>query len=66
MRGPQSGRQRRGIKAGKLAFGFVKPPDQQQAPDLKRAGMGGIRAVAMTFQRGAGRLQRLGRPTQIA
>ena len=41
-------------------------PDQEEAPDLERARMRCVDPVAMRFERRPCRVQRLGRPTQVA
>ena len=42
VRGPRRRRQRRGVEPGQRALGLVETADQQQAPDLEMARMGGV------------------------
>ena len=57
---------REGSRLGERPLSLVDAPEQEEAPDLEIAGMGGIHAVAVLFERRPRRLQHLGRPGQVA
>ncbi len=66
MDGAQRRRKSREIELRKLALGIVEASDQEQAPDLEIARMGGVRPVAMRFQGCRCRGERLRGPAQVA
>jgi hypothetical protein len=59
-------REGRGVELGEPTLGLVEVPDQEQAPDLEIARMGGVHPIAMRFERRPRCVQGLGRPAEIA
>jgi len=64
--GPRRGREGRGVELGEPTLGRVEAPNQEEAPDLKVPRMRGVHPVAMRFERRPRRVERLGRPAQVA
>jgi len=66
VRGPQCGREERGIEVGERKLGLIKAPDQKEAADFETARVRGVHAVTMRFKRRACCVERFRRPAQIA
>jgi predicted dithiol-disulfide oxidoreductase (DUF899 family) len=64
--GPRRRRERRRIERGKRTLGLVETPDQEKTPDLEMPRMRGVHRVAVFFECRARRVERLGRPAEVA
>ena len=56
---PRRGRKRCGVELGEGMLGLVEAPDQKEAPDFEVSRVRGVHPVAVRFERGARRVERL-------